>query len=97
MSLCGQRGNSVVVVGGEQASCKQFSNDQFLMKLAYLSDIFGKVTESNLQLEGTDKHLPHLADKTNAFTQNLGMWGRRLDQGNTDSFENLNGFAENSD
>lgn len=67
------------------------------MKLAYLSDIFGKVTELNLQLEGTDKHLPHLADKTSAFTQNLGMWGRRLDQGNTDSFENLNEFAENSD
>ncbi|CAJ1059684.1 zinc finger BED domain-containing protein 5-like [Xyrichtys novacula] len=75
----------------------KFSDEQFLMKLAYLSDIFGKLNELNLQLQGRDKHLPHLADKISAFTRKLEMWGRRLDQGNTDFFENLSEFADTSD
>ncbi|XP_062250231.1 zinc finger BED domain-containing protein 5-like [Platichthys flesus] len=74
----------------------KFSDGLFLMKLAYLSDVFGKLNELNLQLQGRDKHLPHLADKISAFTRKLEMWGRRLDQGNTDSFENLSEFADTS-
>ncbi len=54
----------------------KFRDGQFLMKLAYLSDIFVKLNELNLQLQGRDKHLPHLADKTSAFTRKLEMWGR---------------------
>ncbi|KAL7377055.1 hypothetical protein ABVT39_020828 [Epinephelus coioides] len=49
----------------------KFNDEQFLMKLAYLSDVFGKLNELNLQLQGRDKHLPHLADKINAFTRKL--------------------------
>lgn len=75
----------------------KFSDEEFLMKLAYLSDIFGKLNELNLQLQGRDKHLPHLADKICGFTRKLEMWGRRLDQGNTDFFENLSEFAETSE
>ena len=75
----------------------KFNDEQFLMKLAYLSDVFGKLNELNLQLQGRDTHLPHLADKISAFTRKLEMWGRRLDQGNIDFFENLSEFAETSD
>lgn len=45
----------------------KLSDEQFLMKLAYLSDVFGKLNELNIQLQGRDKHLPHLADKITAF------------------------------
>jgi len=78
-------------------AASKFSDEQFLMKLAYLSDVFGKLNELNIQLQGRDKHIPHLADKISAFTRKLEMWGRRLDQGNTDAFENLTTFAESSD
>ncbi|KAJ3609889.1 hypothetical protein NHX12_021983 [Muraenolepis orangiensis] len=78
-------------------AARKFSDEQFLMKLAYLSDVFGKLNELNLQLQGRDKHLPHLADKISAFTRKLEMWGRCLDQGNTDAFENRTELAESSD
>nr|XP_055067936.1 zinc finger BED domain-containing protein 5-like [Misgurnus anguillicaudatus] len=74
----------------------KFSDEQFLMKLAYLSDVFGKLNELNLQLQGRDKHIPHLADKITAFIRKLEVWGRHLDQGNTDAFENLSETSETS-
>ncbi|KAK2847350.1 hypothetical protein Q5P01_010349 [Channa striata] len=67
------------------------SRGNFLGKLAYLSDIFGKLNELNLQLEGKDKHLPQVTDRK------LVMWGRRLDEGNTDSLENLHEFVDTTD
>ncbi len=78
-------------------AASKFSDEEFLFKLAYLSDMFGKLNELNLQLQGKDKHLPHLADKINAFSRKLEVWGRRLDQQNTDVFENLSEVAENTD
>ncbi len=78
-------------------AASKFSDEEFLFKLAYLSDMFGKLNELNLQLQGKDKHLPHLADKSNAFSRKLEVWGRRLDQQNTDVFENLSEVAENTD
>uniref|UniRef100_A0A8C7Y7X1 DUF4371 domain-containing protein n=1 Tax=Oryzias sinensis TaxID=183150 RepID=A0A8C7Y7X1_9TELE len=76
---------------------EKFSDENFLAKLAYLSDIFGKLNELNLQLQGKDKHLPQVTDKISSFTRKLAMWGRRLDEGNTDSFENLHEFVATTD
>lgn len=39
---------------------EHFCDENFLAKLAYLSDIFGKLNELNLQLQGKDKHLPQV-------------------------------------
>ena len=73
---------------------EKFSDENFLGKLAYLSDIFGKLNELNLQLQGKDKHLPQVTDKITSFTRKLAMWGRKLDEGNTDSFENLHELVD---
>ncbi|XP_072229039.1 zinc finger BED domain-containing protein 5-like [Leuresthes tenuis] len=78
-------------------AASKFCDEQFLLKLAYLSDVFGKLNELNLQLQGKDKHLPHLADKITAFSRKLEVWGRRLDQPNIDVFENLSEVAETTD
>ncbi|KAE8298233.1 Zinc finger MYM-type protein 6 [Larimichthys crocea] len=75
----------------------KFGDDMFLIKLAYLSDIFSKLNELNLQLQGKDKHLPHLADKINTFTRKLNVWEKRMSQGRTDVFENLTELAESID
>lgn len=81
--------------GNELAS--KFSDEDFLMKLAYLSDIFEKLNGLNLQLQGNNTHLPHLADRIQSFTRKLDMWGRRLEQGDIDSFENLKAFIETNE
>ncbi|XP_040297427.1 zinc finger BED domain-containing protein 5-like [Bufo bufo] len=76
---------------------RKFSDVNFLMKLAYLSDIFGKLNELNLQFQGKNQHLPQATDKINSFTRKLAMWGRRLDEGSTVSFENLQEFVDTTD
>ncbi len=48
---------------GMNELASKFGNEQFLMKLAYLSDIFSMFNQLNLQLQGKDKYLPHLADQ----------------------------------
>nr|XP_061783570.1 zinc finger BED domain-containing protein 5-like [Nerophis lumbriciformis] len=78
-------------------AASKFSDEQFLLKLAYLSDMFGKLNELNLQLQGKDKHIPQLADKITAFSRKLEGWGRRLDQQNIDAFENLGEVAEKTE
>ena len=76
---------------------KKFGDEQFLLKLTYLCDLFGNLNGLNLQLQGRDKHLPDLTDKISAFIRKLEMWGKRLDQGNTSPFENMSEFARLND
>lgn len=64
------------------------------MKVAHLSDMFQKLNELNLQMQGINTHLPHLADKITSFTRKLEMWEQRVKEGNIDSFENLKSFTE---
>lgn len=76
------------------AVARKLSDENFLMKLAYLSDIFGMLNDLNLQLQGKNQHLPQVTDKINSFTRKLAMWGRRFDEGSTVSFENLQEFVD---
>ncbi|KAE8287193.1 Zinc finger BED domain-containing protein 5 Transposon-derived Buster1 transposase-like protein [Larimichthys crocea] len=78
----------------ENELAHKFNNNKFLMKLAYLSDMFQKLNELNLQMQGSNTHLPHLADKITSFTRKLEMWEQRVTEGNIDSFENLKSFIE---
>ncbi|XP_047249242.1 zinc finger BED domain-containing protein 5 [Girardinichthys multiradiatus] len=70
--------------------------NKFLIKPAYLSDIFLKVNELNLQMQGTNTHLPHVADKITLFIRKLEIWQQRLKNDNVDSFENLKLFIEDN-
>jgi len=38
-------------------AASKFSDEQFLMKLAYLSDVFGKLNELNLQPNGLNVYI----------------------------------------
>eukprot|EP00795_Rhopilema_esculentum_P002969 gene2969-1223_t len=70
----------------------------FLARLAYLSDMFGKLNELNLQLQGKNKHIPHqVTDKISSFTRKLAMWDRQLDEGRSDAFANLHEFIDTTD
>uniref|UniRef100_A0A674NBR8 Uncharacterized protein n=1 Tax=Takifugu rubripes TaxID=31033 RepID=A0A674NBR8_TAKRU len=72
---------------------RKFHDEKFLQKLAYLSDIFQKLNGLNLQLQGTNTHLPQLTDKIACGK----MWERRLAEGNVDSFENLKAYLEKNE
>ncbi|XP_063323043.1 zinc finger BED domain-containing protein 5 [Pelmatolapia mariae] len=74
----------------------KFNCNNFLMKLAYLSDMFLKLNELNLQMQATNTHLPHLTDKVTSFVRKLEMWKQRVKDGNVDSFENLKSFIEDN-
>ncbi|XP_063766181.1 zinc finger BED domain-containing protein 5-like [Eleginops maclovinus] len=73
-----------------------YSDENFLTKVAYLSDMFQKLNELNLQMQGTNTHLPHLADKIKSFSRKLEMWERKIGEGNIDSFQNLHAFLESN-
>ena len=62
----------------------RFNNNNFLMKLAYLSDMFQNLNELNLQMQGSSPHLPQQADKITSFTRKLEMWEQRVKEGNID-------------
>ena len=43
----------------------------FLMKLAYLCDIFAKLKNLNISMQGPDKNMLHVSDKIAAFIKKL--------------------------
>lgn len=63
--------------------------NKFLVKLAYLSDTSLKL-RLNLQTQGTNTRLPHLAGKV----RRLETWEQQVEDGNVDSLEDLKSFAE---
>lgn len=79
---------------GMNELASKFGKEHFLMKLAYLSDIFSKLNQLNLQLQGKDKYLLHLTDQVSSFIRKLEMRGRKLEQGNTEPFKNLTTFSK---
>lgn len=71
-----------------------FINTDFLIKLAYLCDIFQKLNELNKSLQGNNTHILQLADKITGFRKKLLLWKRKLKEGqvNTDCFPALQGI-----
>ena len=48
-----------------------YINSDFLIELSYLNDLFQKLSELNLQMQGTYTHCPQLPDKVTSFTREL--------------------------
>jgi len=46
----------------------------FLTQLAYLCDMFAKLNQLNISLQGKDTHLLQLHDKITAFKRKLHLW-----------------------
>jgi hypothetical protein len=61
-----------------------YNDEHFLLALAYLSDVFQKLNELNLQMQGPSTHIPQLAAKMQSFSKKLELWGQRLEEGHTD-------------
>ncbi|XP_047480591.1 SCAN domain-containing protein 3-like [Penaeus chinensis] len=51
-----------------------FENTTWVAQLAYLTDIFSKLNELNMSLQGKDTNILNLYDKVAGFQKKLGLW-----------------------
>ncbi|MBN3288297.1 ZBED5 protein, partial [Polyodon spathula] len=68
-----------------------YNSDQMWL-LAYLSDIFIKLNNLNLSLQGKHTHILMLSDRINGFVKKLAFWGQNLTNRNYESFPQLSAF-----
>ena len=78
---------------GSKAKSKEFSrkplDDEWLLKLARLNDIFGRLNILNRSLQGPSTTIIDFVSKLKGFIMKLKLWGKKVGQGRLDIFENL--------
>lgn len=67
-----------------------FRNDNFIVKLAYLVEIFGKLSVLNKSMQGPQMHSLIQKDKVKAFIKKLELWKSNLQKNKFDMFPLLN-------
>jgi hypothetical protein len=72
---------------------KYFQDELWIYRLAYLCDIFDKIDNFNLQLQGFNTNILILRDKVEAFKKKLAFWKNNALSGNFVSFQYLSEFC----
>ena len=72
-----KRGSSLVV---------HFENDDFILSLAYLSDIFAHLNDLSISIQGKGTNMITGRKKISAFTSKLSIWKNRIDCENYANF-----------
>ena len=67
-----------------------FSDNNFIVKLTYLVEIFGKLSAFNKSMQGPQMHLLLHKDKLKAFVKKLDLWKSNLQKNKIDMFPLLN-------
>ncbi|KAF6346063.1 hypothetical protein mRhiFer1_018693 [Rhinolophus ferrumequinum] len=75
---------------------KYFVDEEWVAKLAYLSDIFSLINELNLSLQGTMTTLFNLYNKMDVFKEKLKMWLKRTQENDYDMFSSFSEFSNSS-
>lgn len=73
---------------------QNFINSEFIIKLAYLCDIFNKLNDLNKSLQGNNTHILQLADKITGFQKKLLLWKRKLENREIDCFPSLQSILQ---
>ena len=68
-----------------------------VVSLAYLVDIFIRLNEINLSLQGQDKTIVNFIDALSAFQAKLGLWERKMTMGQMEMFPTLNEFIDDAE
>lgn len=80
------------------ANCRYFAEPNFLLKLAYLCDIFDKLNNLNLSLQGNNMHILKLLEKIAAFRKKLQLWIKKINEdGGQDCFPQLHKYAASNE
>ena len=67
----------------------QFDNEEFLLSLAYLADIFSHLNEINISIQGFGVTVMEASEKIKGFHDKLYLWKRRLETENYSNFSML--------
>ena len=70
----------------KSAFAELFLNDDWVLKLCYLSEIFGKLNDLNISLQGKKCNIYTFKDRIEAFIKKLTIWKNRTDDGNLEMF-----------
>ncbi|XP_053431130.1 zinc finger MYM-type protein 6 isoform X1 [Nycticebus coucang] len=76
---------------------KYFHDEEWVAKLAYLSDIFSLISELNLSLQGTLTTFFNLHSKIDAFKKKLEMWLKCTRENDYNMFPSFSEFSNSSD
>ncbi|XP_007948595.1 zinc finger MYM-type protein 6 [Orycteropus afer afer] len=76
---------------------KCFHNEEWVAKLAYLSDIFSLINELISSLQGTMTTLFSLYNKVDTFKKKLKTWLKRTQENDYDMFPSFSEFSNSSD
>ena len=71
-----------------------FESHEFMLRLAYLSDIFYHFNQANLKLQGPETTVIDCKQVMNAFCKRLKLWCDKLQHGNTEMFPGLSEILE---
>ncbi|GBL84097.1 Zinc finger BED domain-containing protein 5 [Araneus ventricosus] len=75
----------------------RLNNMAWLSTLAYLADIFGKLNELCLALQGKQVNILQAKDKLVAFSRKIQYWISAVEQNNFECFQTLSDFLEESE
>ena len=64
----------------------QFHNEEFAMMLTCLANLFGRLKDMNLSLQGRDVTVSDVKEKLAGLTARMGVWQARIKVGSTTLF-----------
>lgn len=70
-----------------------FQNDLWLSKLCYLSDIFAKLNDLNLSLQGKNCDIFTSNDKIESFIKKINIWKSRVEKNSFEMFSSVDNFV----
>ena len=69
-----------------------FQNDLWLSKLCYLADIFAKLNDLNLSLQGKNCDIFTSNDKMESFIKKINIWKSRAEKNSFEMFSSVDNF-----
>lgn len=83
--------------GENHSLADSFSNKDFLLKMAYLTDIFEKLNILNTSLQGNEATVLSWNDKVKAFMRKLELWRNSMESDTLDMFPTLVSMVQDTD
>ena len=82
-------------VQGKTEFLAWLNDEEWIMRLAYLVDIFEQLNKLNLQMQGRNTNIIKFVDALKAFMSKLENWKRKVNTKNVAMFEKLTSILDN--
>ncbi|XP_041075539.1 SCAN domain-containing protein 3-like [Polyodon spathula] len=74
-----------------------FEDTDWVARLAYLADVFSKLNNLNLTLQGKGTHILNMYDKACGFMKKIKLWERKCEDGDISCFQQLDTYLSTCD